>query len=145
MMTIDEMIEVLQAARDGKKIQKRAYQGFGISGNKPYTDIDMLFWDFIKYDYRVRPEPKAIFIPFTDDDSEKFMGKKIIDRRTDNRLNVLEIKSFNKEGVYVSELFYSTNLFYSYKTLCKRFLFIDESNFNLTFSNIKSVGKEEGE
>lgn len=57
-MTIDSMIEVLNAHRNGKKIQL-------ISKTHPnrWTDCALAInggplWDFTDYDYRIKPEPK---------------------------------------------------------------------------------------
>lgn len=58
-MTIDEMITVLQAAKEGKLIQCRektdddsAYWTEGSVGS--------FVWNFNNYDYRVKPEPMEL-------------------------------------------------------------------------------------
>lgn len=56
-MTIDEMIAVLQAAKEGKKIQARRY-GTIIWGTPPEV------WNFENYEYRVKPEPMEAFLWF---------------------------------------------------------------------------------
>lgn len=63
--TIDEMVAVMIAARDGKKIQFLAIrdsEGHPITtewrdwGPNPYC------WDWIRFDYRVKPEPRRIYV-----------------------------------------------------------------------------------
>lgn len=58
-MTHDEIIEVVKAHRDGKEIQSK---------NKNWSDSQWCntngpAWDFVSYDYRIKPEEK--FIPWT--------------------------------------------------------------------------------
>lgn len=52
MMTIDEMVAVLQAAREGKDIQVR--------GNNGWSDIPVPAWNFGRYDYRIKPESRKL-------------------------------------------------------------------------------------
>lgn len=54
MMTVDQMIEVLTAYKAGKKIQ---YLSHGV-----WIDTDGPGWFFHKFDYRVKPEPKVIWV-----------------------------------------------------------------------------------
>jgi len=51
MKTTKEMIEVMQAFVDGKKIEFRIGQGL-------WFDADSPNWDWISSDYRIKPEPK---------------------------------------------------------------------------------------
>ena len=56
-MTLDEMIAVMQAAKAGKTIQsksKRYEDGWG--------DTPDPVWNFNLYLYRVKPEPRTIFL-----------------------------------------------------------------------------------
>lgn len=57
-MTIDEMITVLQAAKEGKNIQMKHHHG----NNPEWKDVESsrLGWDFSCFDYRVKPEPMEI-------------------------------------------------------------------------------------
>ena len=57
-MTIDEMIAVLQAAKEGKQIQARSkhYPDGG------WRDTDISSWHFFPFDYRVKPEPREFWI-----------------------------------------------------------------------------------
>lgn len=50
-MTIDEMIAVLEGARDGKVIECR------VKGGTSWGDVKYPNWDFVCYDYRIKPEP----------------------------------------------------------------------------------------
>lgn len=55
-MTHDEMIAVIEAARDGKQIESRP-----VSNQHPslkWRDGTGLIFDFVRYEYRVKPEPK---------------------------------------------------------------------------------------
>jgi len=56
MMTHDEMIEVIQAHKDGGKVE---YKDHGAE-----TWIKLLtepLWNFARHDYRAQPEPMVIF------------------------------------------------------------------------------------
>jgi len=57
-MTIDEMIEVLQAAKAGKKIQRK--HKLHDREWAPLLAEDA--FDFITYDYRVETEPRRFWI-----------------------------------------------------------------------------------
>ncbi len=54
-MTPDEIIKVVQAYKDGKKIQSR-YKYAG-----PWADNGLPEWNFQHTEYRVKPEPRAIY------------------------------------------------------------------------------------
>jgi hypothetical protein len=56
IMTIDEMIAVLQAAKAGKQIQFRWHS------TAEWKDMSKLVWDFENYNYRVKPEPREWWI-----------------------------------------------------------------------------------
>ena len=59
-MTHDEMIEVIQAHKDGKVIQFMAKGGGVVEFNdRRRTDNHM---DFINIDYRIKPEPKEYWL-----------------------------------------------------------------------------------
>lgn len=64
-MTTDEMIEVLQAFKNGKVIQGRRK---GVSEWRDATAGPGGAWDFLTWDYRVKPEPPKprewIAVPF---------------------------------------------------------------------------------
>lgn len=60
MMTVDQMIEVLTAHRDGKKIESR-YK-FRPGGDTKWYAFGGCDFDFRDYDYRVKPEPKVIWV-----------------------------------------------------------------------------------
>lgn len=54
MMTVDQMIEVLTAYKSGKKIQF-----YHVCG---WVDCNNPAFDFISTKYRVKPEPKVIWV-----------------------------------------------------------------------------------
>lgn len=56
-MTHDEMIAVIAAHRDEKKIQSKRH-GF----NGPWLDDPAPFWNFANYDYRVKLEPREFWL-----------------------------------------------------------------------------------
>lgn len=51
-MTYDEMIAVIQAANEGKTIQRREK-----CSNDEWEDAEP-FWNFVSFDYRAKPEMK---------------------------------------------------------------------------------------
>lgn len=55
-MTYEEMIMVLEAAKEGAKIQVRSH----ISNKWEPTDKPM--WDFAEFDYRVAPAPREFYL-----------------------------------------------------------------------------------
>lgn len=63
-MTVDEMIEVLNAFKAGKKIQFRCKSLDGSICN--WCDLSHEpVWDFGEYDYRVKREPSEIWVVHT--------------------------------------------------------------------------------
>jgi hypothetical protein len=62
-MTLDKMIEVLQAAKDGKEIEFK-------EKNKSYwqrlyykeEEGGLAAWNFWEYDYRIKPKPREIWV-----------------------------------------------------------------------------------
>lgn len=60
MKTIDEMIAVMTAFKEGKKIEC-VQKG---SGFDPYLYVEEPCWDWPNYDYRVKPESK--YRPYKD-------------------------------------------------------------------------------
>ena len=56
MMTVDQMIEVLTAYKAGKKIQMFWQGSWGDCG--PHEPA----WNFKDFIYRVKPEPKVIWV-----------------------------------------------------------------------------------
>lgn len=56
-MTIDEMIAVLQAVKEGKQIQVR------VGGESPFYDcLSSPVWDFAMFEYRIKPEPREFWL-----------------------------------------------------------------------------------
>ena len=55
MKTIDEMIEVMVAAKDGKTIQARRH---GRCADAMWVDAPVVGWNWGDFDYRVKPEPR---------------------------------------------------------------------------------------
>lgn len=64
-MTLREKIVVLQAAMEGKPIQGRH------CGDRTWLDLDVsdVAWQFGNYEYRVKPEPRVIWVNFFSDGS----------------------------------------------------------------------------
>ena len=58
-MTIDEMIAVLQAAKEGKTIQARRISDLPCL---PWQTTDKPQWDFGSTEYRIVPEPRDIWL-----------------------------------------------------------------------------------
>lgn len=61
MMSIDEMIAVLQAAKAGKQIQSRD------SRCSEWQNVNHSAWHFAYYEYRVKPEPREWRVWISDD------------------------------------------------------------------------------
>lgn len=60
MQTIDEMIAVLTAAKEGRKIQARHTD----NPTDLWENIANPLWDFGSYDYRAKPEPREwVMVP----------------------------------------------------------------------------------
>ena len=60
MTDIDHMIAVLQAAKEGKAIQYWARCNRGTDEN--WGDAPNPIWNWATYDYRVKPEPRRIWL-----------------------------------------------------------------------------------
>lgn len=57
-MTIDDMIAMLQAAKDGKAFQARVKHS-----NDPWVDCRFPSWNFEEFEYRVKPaEPEEFYV-----------------------------------------------------------------------------------
>jgi len=59
-MTPQEIIDVVTAFRDGKKIQHKDKRDRSLNHNWRICDVPN--WDFYNNDYRVAPEPKVIWV-----------------------------------------------------------------------------------
>lgn len=60
-MTHEEMISVIQAHKEGKQIQYRRI------GNTEWLDTPKPAWNFVLFEYRIKPEPpKPKYRPFKD-------------------------------------------------------------------------------
>ena len=59
-MTVDQMIAVLQAAKDGKAIQ---YRNIDIGGDWIDCSRTRLY---STYEYRIKPEPREMWVPEND-------------------------------------------------------------------------------
>lgn len=60
-MTHDEMIEVIQAHKEGRTIQARHRK------KHPWGDVPNPSWNFFEVQYRVKPEPKKLWVNFYGD------------------------------------------------------------------------------
>lgn len=97
-MTIDEMIEVLQAAKAGKKIQARSNgevkDGDWIDGEKWHNVLPN--WDFYHCDFRVKPEPREWLAYVTPDGklrsrSDCYTGDRVADIAAWKEIQVREV------------------------------------------------------
>jgi hypothetical protein len=72
-MTHDEMIEVIQAHKDGKVIQRRSRGALSDTfKNRIRTDHTM---DFFRNEFRVKPEPKEYWlVPYLDGSGFKVLN-----------------------------------------------------------------------
>lgn len=65
MNDIDHMIAVLQAFKEGKAIQYWARCNRGTDEN--WGDAPNPIWNWASYDYRVKPEPRRVWVNVYDD------------------------------------------------------------------------------
>ena len=77
MKTLEQKIEVMQAALDGKSIQHR------FSESEEWTQLSP-GWDWIESDYRIKPEPIEIWIVFNLQDD--FVGSHFSSGNAENTL-----------------------------------------------------------
>jgi hypothetical protein len=92
-MNHDEMIAVIQAHKEGKKIE------ISWKGDKEWDLLDSALWNFNSFNYRIKPEPK--YRPFTLQEAvdAELEGKRIFDRDG----GVDEIAGYSMEGVFVDD------------------------------------------
>lgn len=103
-MTNDKLSEIKKILKDfidGKQLQSRK---IGSNGTWFYEDKDFVF-DFIKFEYRVAPEPK--YIPFDFSDAEFLIGK--IVKSKDGSVVSMIVGVGNASGVCVGDVDYDFN------------------------------------
>ena len=61
-MTIDEMIAVLDAAKVGKRIE---VMRLNLGSHMTWEDVVNPSWDFARYKYRVKPEPRRVWVVYS--------------------------------------------------------------------------------
>ena len=88
MKTTKEMIEVMQAFERGEKIQ------IFIKGKWEYNCSPL--WDWVHFDYRIKPEPKKKYVPF--DTSEEFLAAQ---REKGMKINCNDVENYNFKKIYV--------------------------------------------
>ena len=69
MKTLRERIEIEQAGLDGKNISRRAINVDGtiIGIWEIIIDTDEHVYEWTRYDYRIKPEPRVIYVPMLSD------------------------------------------------------------------------------
>lgn len=107
MKTIDEMIAVMTAYKEGKPIECRAKD----DDNAVWISISGPAWNFFEADYRVKPEPK--YVPYDsvlEIDRNKWISGKDVNEiiykidAIDTRENTLRLSSGS--WLTLRELFY---------------------------------------
>ena len=106
MKTTAEMIAVMQAHVDGKKIE------YYSNDYSKWKGIPYPLWDWVTTDYRVKPESE--YIPFAFEDAEFLIGK-VVKHKTANHLAAIT-SCFNE----------ATNMG-GYKKLLDDYIFLDGS------------------
>lgn len=100
-MEINEMIEVLTAFKEGKKIE---YRSRLVDEN--FIDSNAPTWNFGTTEYRIKPQPE--YIPFTWEDRHLFRDKWVKKKRSNSEYRIIQ----SEEGwVHIgvgSSLCYST-------------------------------------
>ena len=99
MKTLKEKIEVMQAALAGAKIET-------VELEKENWSVVHPFWNWMTFDYRIKPENKQV--PYDFSDAESLIGRKFKHKRTSN--------------IFLSTFINSTNIHFG--------------NFSYTFSSM---------
>ena len=97
MNTIDEMITVLKAFKEGKTIEFRRMEGIG---NTKWRETASPIWEWARYEYRVKPE--AEYVPYDsvfEVDRSKWVRKKDVP----GMLRAITIIDTDKNWVYVEQ------------------------------------------
>ena len=73
MKTLEEKIAVMQAAAEGKEIEMETVYGWRYNSNPK--------WDWVKFDYRVKPEPEPKrYRPYTFEEAKGLIGKTVMSK-----------------------------------------------------------------
>jgi hypothetical protein len=114
-MTISEMIEVLQHSKNGGVVEYKNKN----SDTNIWTIRLLDIWDFVTYDYRIKPEPKRVPLDYND----MLVGKCVIEKGRNTRRMIV---SQANDSVLLSEnvLGEGTEWHY-YDNLMKYFTFAD--------------------
>ena len=86
MKTLKEKIEVMQAALAGAKIET-------VELEKENWSVVHPFWNWMTFDYRVKPENKQV--PYDFSDAENLIGRKFKNKQTSNIFLSTYINSTN--------------------------------------------------
>lgn len=95
MNTIDEMITVLKAFKEGKTIEFRRMEGIG---NTKWEKTNSPIWEWARYEYRVKPEPK--YVPYNSV-SEVDRSKWVKRKDTTILRAIIKIDTSAKNCVYI--------------------------------------------
>jgi len=109
-MTHEQMIEVIQAHKEGKKIE---FKTEGLNGWQPASTPT---WNFSNYNYRVKPEDK--YVPFTF--ATNLVGKVV--KHSGTLTEMLIIRKEN-QGVLLGNYNHIT----PYKELLDSYTFLDNT------------------
>ena len=86
MKTLKEKIEVMQAALAGAKIET-------VELEKENWSVVHPFWNWMTFDYRIKPENKQV--PYDFSDAENLIGRKFKNKQTSNIFLSTYINSTN--------------------------------------------------
>lgn len=111
-MTTQEMIAVLSAFEQGKKIE------YSNKGKDIYNITNDPCWDFYSFDYRIVEEPE--YVPYDGSQEGTLVGKIVVVNET-----ILTIIGENNQSESSNILIAGTNLWISYKELLDMFTFLD--------------------
>lgn len=115
-MTTQEMIAVLSAFEQGKKIEGTC-KSFPENG---WKIIDEPSWNFKEFDYRIAEEPE--YVPYDGTQEGTLVGKIIGNPNGMMRMIVAESKSFSNSG---SVIIAGEEWWTSYEDLFKHHKFLD--------------------
>lgn len=95
-MGINQQIAVMQAFAEGKKIEIRGRR------SKEWSDIEDPSWDWVGFDYRIKPEPKLRPYTFEELQAEMAKGKIAVKTKGESHIFIIsQVHDDFKEGYQI--------------------------------------------
>ena len=103
MKTTKEMADIMLAFEKGEQIEKKYVRKW--FDNEKWYDAPTPKWDWINYDYRVKPKPK--YVPFDTPDefleAQRVHGEVLVDKKNGVKMTTY----VNKNGIVACAKFFS--------------------------------------